>query len=343
MPVNPRDYALVVGINDYPGFRPLRGAIQDAKDVEAWLKDTAIGGGVQDHQCGRVVSTPNPLRPIHKDIDDALEALTDLATANGGGRRFYLYFSGHGLGSGPDTALCLAGWSEKHRLEALESPTYTQYLKDTALFEEIVLVMDCCRIKKINARGLPCTLAMATAAVGAGASRQFTAHATEALKPAYEAVVAATTGVNGDEVRGHFTRALLEALYGAAAEAAGGVTATGLKKYLERETPVIANDAGHEQKPEVVDGLPSVTPVIFGSALPIVSVNVTFQFSAARIANVVLEGPDLAEIRNEPAAAVARWTNVPLPPSQYSLRDVASGETKLIRVRPVREAVNVVF
>ena len=342
MPINPRDYALVVGINDYPSFRPLRGAINDADDVERWLLDAAIGGGIPAAQCAKVLSTPVPLTPIHKDIDNALERLTDLAQVNGGGRRFYLYFSGHGLGSGSDTALCLAGWSEKHRYEALDSPTYTGYVKDTALFEEIVLIMDCCRVKKINARGLPCTLAMATAAVGAGASRQFTAHATEALKPAFEAVVAATTGANGDEVRGHFTRALLEALYGAAAEPGGGITATGLKLYLERETPLIASDAGHEQKPEVADGLPGVKPPIFGSAPQIVSVNVTFRFPT-RTAEVVLEGPDLTAIHQALATDAATWTNIPLPPAQYSLRDVASGETRLIRVRPVREAVNVTF
>jgi len=30
MPVNPNDYALVVGVNDYPSYRSLKGAIKDA-------------------------------------------------------------------------------------------------------------------------------------------------------------------------------------------------------------------------------------------------------------------------------------------------------------------------
>jgi hypothetical protein len=344
MPVNPNDYALVVGINDYPSFRPLKGAIGDAKEVQTWLTDSAIGGGVPAAQCGAVFSAPNPVRPIQDDIDEELDRIVSLAEANGGARRFYLYLSGHGVGFESDAAVCLAKWSEKFRTRALETPTYTQYLKDKGLFTEVILMMDCCRVKKVNFKGLPCTLGPITPAPGAGASRQLTAFATEALQPAYEAVVAAKTGADGVEVRGHFTRALLEALYGACSQPAGGVTVTELKKYLEVETPIIAKDAGHEQKPEVVNGLPSVPEPVFGSAPLITSVRVDFQFKA-HAGDVALEAPGAAVpvVKQGPASSAAAWTGITLTPGLYSLRDVVSGQTKLFRARAIRKVANVAF
>src|SRR5262245_62117290 len=124
MPVCERDFALVVGVNDYPGYRTLKGAIEDACDFERWLLDQAEGGGLVREHCKLVKSSPAPVRPIHYDIDDAL---TELKSAMGKkpGRRFYLYFSGHGLARrsvGAD--LCLAGWSEDRRNDALDSEHY---------------------------------------------------------------------------------------------------------------------------------------------------------------------------------------------------------------------------
>src|SRR5262249_60247083 len=68
------DYALVVGINHYPGFRNLNGAIEDAQDFAKWIYEDVDGGGLRQQNCKVVVSQPNPLRPIKEEFDDTLSA-----------------------------------------------------------------------------------------------------------------------------------------------------------------------------------------------------------------------------------------------------------------------------
>ena len=61
----PLDFAVVVGLDDYPNFgsqgRPLKGAIADATRFAKWLKDTNTGGGLPERNCKEVLSTANPL------------------------------------------------------------------------------------------------------------------------------------------------------------------------------------------------------------------------------------------------------------------------------------------
>jgi len=267
MPVQPQDYALVIGIDHYPAYRPLQGAINDATAFAEWLRDAATGGGVPAGQCETVFSKPAPTRPIQNDIDDALNAILKTARAAGGGRRLYLYFAGHGMEFDRSIALCLAQWSaEAFRNAALDSGEYVHFLRDTGLFPEIVVFLDCCRIRQVGARGLPSTLGVPRPGPGAPAARDFVAYATEALAPSYEAVVEAMTGAE-PLVRGHFTVALLRALHGEAAEPAGGVRATALKRFLEEKTTEIAQAAGDDQIAEVANDLKG--DPVFGNATPL--------------------------------------------------------------------------
>jgi len=98
MPEHIGHFALVVGIDHYPRFRSLKGARKDAEDFHAWLIDPD-GGGVPAANVELVLSKEDPVRPIHDDIDDALEKILFFKARGGGGnKRLYLYFSGHGLG-----------------------------------------------------------------------------------------------------------------------------------------------------------------------------------------------------------------------------------------------------
>ena len=72
----------------------------------------------------------------------------------------------------------------------------------------------------------------------------------------------------GDIIRGYFTRALLDALSGAAARPGGGVTGPDLKAYLERRVPELADADGYVQKPRVPHDFPEDEPIVFGSARP---------------------------------------------------------------------------
>jgi len=267
MPVQPKDYALVIGIDHYPAYRELKGAINDAMAFAAWLRDTATGGGVPAGQCETVFSDPEPAHPIQDDIDKALSAILKTAIDAGGGRRLYLYFAGHGMEFDRSIALCLAQWSaELFRNAALDSGEYVHFLRDTGLFPEIAVFLDCCRIRQAGARGLGSTLGVPRPGPGAPAARDFVAYATEALAPSYEAVVEDMTGAQ-PLVRGHFTVALLRALHGEAADLAGGARGTALKKFLEEKTTEIALAAGDDQMAEVANDLKG--DPVFGNAKPL--------------------------------------------------------------------------
>src|SRR5258708_35853699 len=133
MPQQPTHFALVIGINDYPEYgsrgRSLKGAVRDAQRFAAWLQDTDSGGGLLPQNCRLIVSSGNPLAPLHADIDAALQYIWTQSRASGGDR-FYFYFSGHGLSAQADNvALCLANWSSDRRHAALSSQGYLQFLQ----------------------------------------------------------------------------------------------------------------------------------------------------------------------------------------------------------------------
>ena len=345
MPEQPTHYALVIGINDYPQYgsngRSLKGAIRDATRVADWLRDKNIGGGLPDKNCRMVVSTGNPLAPLHADIDAALQYIWTESRKTGGDR-FYFYFSGHGLSAQPENiALCLANWSSDRRHAALSSQSYLEFLKQCTPFKEVVVFLDCCRVRQGGVIGRTTELGCAVPVDGAGSKRTFIAYATEFENAAFEAAAAGQPAVGQDppldEVRGHFTEALISALRGAAAQPAGGVTAEALKKYLEAEVPRIAAASNHKQIPQVPSDLPLGT--VFGSAKPVA--NCEIRFSPGRVGRIKLEDGELTLMR-EDDASTGPW-QLALKPGLYSLTEVATGTALNFRFRPTGASDNVTF
>jgi hypothetical protein len=314
MPLQKQDYALVIGIDDYPNYnRPLKGAIQDAEDFGGWLVDRKTGGGLYKKNCKTLFSSPRPLKPVLGDIDTALDEIRIQARETGA-RRFYFYFSGHGqTPTADDVNLCLAKWSE-HRFSrtALSSRECWNFVAQCIGFKEIVVLLD-----------------------------WFKAYGSEFLNPAYEAEVAATHGdrAAGSIVRGHFTKALLDALKGGAASEGAGVKATTLKKYLEIEVKRIAKKHNHRQKAHVVNGFPSIKEPVFGSAMP--EANVKIQFLASRRGEIVLEGPGL-EIIKQGDASTGPW-ELTLSKNHYFLRELETGKEMHFRFQPQEEVTHVEF
>lgn len=330
MAIHSDHYALVVGIDHYPKYRPLEGARADASRFHTWLKDKAIGGGVPDANIRLVLSTPDPVRPIHENIDDALEEIIQ-ATEAKAGERLYIYFSGHGLArSNVGADLCLAKWSKRRRGRALDSLDYLKLISGSGHFREIVMFLDCCRVRQVRTRSLMSTLDFPRPDEEAAFSRSFVGYATEFMNAAFEAEI---DGNDQDEIRGHFTTALVDALNGRAADAPGGVRASRLKEYLELQTPIIARAANHLQKPEVQNGLPSDPEPVFGSAPPAaepgeVTVNITF--AQWRSGEVILEDANLDEVRRGDATS-GPW-QVPLTRGLYLLRGIGNDEEQSLRV-----------
>lgn len=270
MPFDPKnvdDYAVVVGINEYPGFRPLKGAVEDALDFLRWLCEEEYGGSLPERNCQRVLSVKDPLAPLQEQIDVAFDAVFSAIPSAKPARRLYVYFSGHGMAESPlITDLCLANWAEKFPNRALDAQEYLDVLLAKGKFREIVMLLDCCRVRIVSAKGIHPGFNAVAPAPGSSQARYFLANATEFLNSSYEAATGVPGGSSGSVVRGYFTRALMTALRGAAASAKGGVRASALKTYLEENVAVLARADGREQDSEVANVLKG--DPLFGSAPP---------------------------------------------------------------------------
>lgn len=220
------DFGLVVGVDHYPHFRSLQGAIADAKSFHAWMCDKN-GGDVDPKHARLILSTLDPATPIHPQIDAAFGELIAAADLLGGGRRLYFYFSGHGAtcfgGPSDDVALLLANWSRNFARLALSSSAYRGDLATIGLFEEIVILLDCCRSAAERVVGLPPTMTPALTS-SPFPTRGFIAYATEVGRSAFE--------VREDELwQGVFTRRLVSILR----RSVHGITASALKEAIECE------------------------------------------------------------------------------------------------------------
>ncbi len=245
-----QDYGLIIGVNDYPKLRSLHGAIADAKAFKEWLIH-GRGGGLPPANVRTILSTSDPLSPVGNEINDTLEELLERANTTGG-RRFYFYFSGHGcMGDrASDIALCLANWSELRRRAALSSDAWLDVIVRSGAFDEVAFFLDCCRVWAARAVGLPPSIDFARPVEREQATRVFVAYATEIQRPALE-----TSSSDSAEMRGIFTKVLIEGLCGEAADDYNeGVTAESLKRHLETSVKPQANRLGLRQRAEVLNG-----------------------------------------------------------------------------------------
>lgn len=246
------DFGLVVGVDHYPRFRSLSGAVGDAMRFHEWLVAPS-GGGVDAARARLVVSRVDPAAPLQEEIDEQLVDLLEAARAIGGGRRFYFHFSGHGATSpnvaGDDVALLLARWSRTMARLALSTDAYRAALGSLGLFDELAIFLDCCRSTSAGAIGLPPAFALPPAPERR-ATRTFIAYATEAGRPAFEVP-------DGALWRGVFTDSLLSIL----CRAPRGISAGQLKHDLEREV------TARGQQPHVVNGLREDS--MFGAHFPL--------------------------------------------------------------------------
>ena len=244
---HPNDYAFIVGIDDYPGFSNLKGAKKDAEAFGQWVTTAA---GVKEEHCVRLLSSIGPPRPTQYDIDPKLNDLMDLArTAIAQGdepNRLYFYFSGHGLGlDTSDVGLCLPYWSRALKGDNLSTNSYLEIIKKSGLFKEIVIFLDCCRVRDTNVIGRPPFLTVPPPAAGSPQVKSIVFYASEYLSPSFEA-----QSQDGEHVRGFFTTALLDGLTGEAAVANGQITYKSLLNYLMREVP---RRSKQKQKPRCLN------------------------------------------------------------------------------------------
>jgi hypothetical protein len=122
------DWAIVVGVQIYPGLTSLGGPKNDAEAFCEWLVDPG-GGGLKPNRAKLIVTPPDKAHMSEEDAEPtevkvrkAAEAIQKQAIKNllkkgtkTVGRRLYLYFAGHGFSPRIDqTVLLMADATRQH-------------------------------------------------------------------------------------------------------------------------------------------------------------------------------------------------------------------------------------
>ncbi len=337
------NFALIIGINDYTplnknGLRTLHGAVNDADDFEEWVRNPD-GGNVTEKNCKKIVSKPNPLKPLQDEVDDAFLVMEQRIQENGGkAKRLYFYFAGHGLGTlhnTNDTALCLANWSENRRKSALSSESYKDVIKQYGYFEEIIFLADCCRNSKINVNGKEPTFAPFMPHENSGNTKLFVGYATTYQDQSYE------VEVENSEMRGVFTKVLIDGLNGDAAKD-GVINADKLRDYLLKRTPIEAQKHGFKQVPDINHSFSSETPIVTLTNALEQSIVCNIKFITTRNALVeLIDGSSEVITSFDPTED--NEVQVSLEKGLYLLRDTSTDEIYPIRVSHSNQEIYVEF
>ncbi|MCB0402150.1 MAG: caspase family protein [Flavobacteriales bacterium] len=191
--MNEHDYAIVVGIHNYPGdqMTHLKGTLNDARDFKEWLTSSS-GGGLPESNIQTIIKefTPEDLEgldvldavPTQEDIKreflklnrKAKKAMTyeqdeDL-TENGiafyrdpddnkryYGRRLYLFFAGHGFNKRDNVnsvSLIAANGDYQDLINnGVDAFNCLEFYENAGYFKEAILVTDCCRLFKSGSDG----------------------------------------------------------------------------------------------------------------------------------------------------------------------------------------------
>jgi uncharacterized caspase-like protein len=264
--VNDLHFAVVVGINRYPGIRDLRFARSDAELFRDWLLDPA-GGNLPPENVRLVTAADDAAyavaddaRPTRTEVNRALREVNLAATAkvqrpdDRNGTRLYVYVSGHGIAPANGKAALLMANAERDVLgENIELSLYGDWYERCGVFAELVVFADCCR--ELRAAAAPGGPPFNVCDRPRGPTSRLLAFAAGIGEDAYEPT---QPPADPDAARGFFTRALLDALRGGASDPTTGlVTAGRLATYVQESVDALSRDAPERQRVEIVTTLPA--------------------------------------------------------------------------------------
>jgi hypothetical protein len=238
------DYALVVGINQYAGFKLLKGARHDAEAFAALLKKRLPTAHVPpaniDPYCRHGnAGAPEPDRRAVLDLVKALLAKSPNRDERIG-RRLWIFFAGHGATADLDEVCFLTTEATDESPEHVPGRRIANIFRGCALFQEVVLCMDCCRDYDKDLE-----------IVGHGIKTRYDASAARGVK--YLFIYGTGFGSKTRELEidgvicGAFTWALIDGLSGKATDAHGRITSISLKRHVERELDKL-RERGIDQK-----------------------------------------------------------------------------------------------
>ncbi|GAA4245193.1 caspase family protein [Dactylosporangium darangshiense] len=220
-------YAVVVGINRYPGLSDLNGPVHDAAGFVEWLVDPS-GGAVPQENVRLVPASPDDdadlttdeARPDPRNINSALHQLNTIVQRRTAAQpdvwprtRLYFFVAGHGLlPTDGDAALLAANASSEEPGYNLDLRLYQQWYRRSGCFHELVLFADCCRNDFPGAPSSPPPFVQSSTVdrevrVAIGYATRFGRRAYEDVIPGDE-----HDDTPPDQRRGFFTTALLRGL-----------------------------------------------------------------------------------------------------------------------------------
>ena len=338
------DYAIVVGINNYPAFDPLQGPVKDAKAFRQWLVDQGKVPEANirevyssDFSTRNVAGQPTALtQPAIEAVNAKFIELVHLANQNFQklpriGRRLYIYLAGHGItprvSNNLDSAALLMANAEPASAGLhLPGPAYADWFRQSHAFEEIILFMDCCRnaFDDIEQAAVPFTTLR-----GGDPTKVKTLYvlATQWDAPAFEQPLGTPA-----EMRGVFTYALLEVLRSGAGNTAGKLTALGLKGSLQLAISRL-RQGDVPQFPRF--SLGNVDDIVLFDSASVGLPTTTIEWKTARHGRTadVLDGFDNPLSPPLQVTASASNTQVKLKPGLYSVR-FAEGDSDVLKIRP---------
>ncbi|MBI5309000.1 MAG: caspase family protein [Planctomycetes bacterium] len=259
--MNQWHFAVVVGINQYPDIRDLKFAKGDAEEFAKWLEDPQGGALLEDNIAKVVADVPDgTLRedaiPTRTEVIKELRKFRDKVDAHIKENpddweltRLYFYVSGHGIAPDPrDAALLMANSGPEDYGENIACSLLLDFLLKNQPFHEVVVFADCCR-ERVNGAplvGFPWT----NTERNNGQVLKVVGCATYFGDLAYEP--SEEEAKKPDELRGYFTKALLEGLRGnASRNDAGYIDSNTLGQYVVRRVGELTSHRANKQVPTI--------------------------------------------------------------------------------------------
>jgi hypothetical protein len=334
-----KDYAIVVGIGNYADaafLEKLDGPKNDVRNFVKWLKSPE-GGHVPENNIipYMLESDPAGQKPKAGDIVDAIKKLLALSP-NGDeriGRRLYIFMAGHGVGPDLDDAGLLTVEATEDAPTYVEGRRYANLFRGRAVFEEVVLVMDCCRDFDGELPDPVFPFKRKVDAGGAAKVKRFYAYATGFGKAAREKPF-------DDEVSGVFSHALIAGLNGGAIDGDGRITGPSLERFVRRRLRDVP--PGVEQLADI-----RCDPdLVFADGFAPATASVTIRASVPHAKLAVLYGDGFKPIESVPENVAANEYNVKLRVGKTYVFQLLDAAGAVIRqdgraVEDAQEAIHV--
>jgi len=256
------DYAIVVGISDYPllgADATLKAADKDAAAIRAWLVKE---GSVLDKNIFefRTEGSDQPQAASIRLAFRRLRAIAEEKSRAGMGmkvgRRLYLYLSGHGFSPGHGRGALYSADATTYDPLHTYATGWLEWFQDHGYFDEYVLWLDCCMDRELMVTLEALFLGGGTFSASGPA---FVAFAAKRPLKTVERPIAEDNG----KLHGIFTWTLLKGLRGGAADPTGAVTSESLRLYLENGLSQYlsaddTNDPDISKRPDVVRSDPGI-------------------------------------------------------------------------------------